>query len=172
MLYGFSDGTSLVAARPITGRTNQIRVHLQHLGLPVCGEQAYLPNHRLGETQTHQVGDAPLCLHALRISFLHPLTKERVTFECPAPAWSAGKAIVRPSSSVAAQRSASRASASSCSAKRVEGMRSRRRPQNSLILELVSKPAGTVPILRSPRSKMGLSRMALPERVTRCGRMI
>jgi RluA family pseudouridine synthase len=87
-LFEFSDGTSLVAARPITGRTNQIRVHLQHLGLPVCGEQAYLPNHRLGETQTHQVDDAPLCLHALRISFLHPLSKERVIFECPAPAWS------------------------------------------------------------------------------------
>jgi UPF0176 protein len=88
MLYGFSDGTSLVAARPITGRTNQIRVHLQHLGLSVCGEQAYLPNHKLGETQTHHVADPPLCLHALRISFVHPLTKERVTFECPAPAWS------------------------------------------------------------------------------------
>ena len=89
LLYGFSDGTSLVEARPITGRTNQIRLHLQHLSLPVYGDQAYLPNHRLGETQTHQVADAPLCLHAQRISFLHPLTKERVTFECPAPAWSA-----------------------------------------------------------------------------------
>jgi RluA family pseudouridine synthase len=88
LLYGFSDGTTLVAARPITGRTNQIRVHLQHLGLPVCGEQAYLANHKVGETQTHNVSDPPLCLHALRISFVHPMTKERVTFECPAPAWS------------------------------------------------------------------------------------
>ena len=88
LLHGFSDGTSLVAACPMTGRTNQIRVHLQHLGLPVCGEQAYLPNHQLGETQTHRVTDPPLCLHALRISFWHPLTQERVTFECPAPVWS------------------------------------------------------------------------------------
>jgi RluA family pseudouridine synthase len=87
LLHGFRDGTSLVAARPITGRTNQIRVHLQHLGLPVCGEQAYLPNHKLGETQTHHINDPPLCLHAQRISFFHPLTKEWVTFECPSPAW-------------------------------------------------------------------------------------
>lgn len=88
VLHKFSDGTSLVEARPITGRTNQIRVHLWHLGWPICGEQAYLPNQRLGETQTHDTAASPLCLHAQRISFLHPLTKERVTFECPAPAWS------------------------------------------------------------------------------------
>ncbi len=88
MLHAFPDGTSLVAASPITGRTNQIRVHLQHLGLPICGEQAYLPNHQFGEAQTHDVADPPLCLHALRISIVHPMTKERVTFECPAPAWS------------------------------------------------------------------------------------
>jgi RluA family pseudouridine synthase len=88
MLDEFRDGTSLVEARPITGRTNQIRVHLQHLGLPICGEQAYLPDHKLGETQTHSVTDPPLCLHALSISFVHPITKERVTFESPAPSWS------------------------------------------------------------------------------------
>jgi len=88
LLHEFSDGTSLVEARPITGRTNQIRVHLQHLGFPICGEQAYLPNHQLGETQTHSITDPPLCLHAQRISFVHPLTKERVTFACPVPAWS------------------------------------------------------------------------------------
>ncbi len=87
LLHEFSDGTSLVEARPITGRTNQIRVHLQHLGFPICGEQAYLANHQLGETQTHRVADPPLCLHALRISLEHPLTQERVAFESPAPAW-------------------------------------------------------------------------------------
>ncbi len=88
LLHEFSDGTSLVLARPITGRTNQIRVHLAHLGFPICGEQTYLLDHKFGETQTHSVTDSPLCLHAQRISFLHPLTRERVTFDCPAPAWS------------------------------------------------------------------------------------
>ena len=88
LLQTFRDGTSLVEARPLTGRTNQIRVHLQYLGLPIVGDQTYLPNHKLGERQTHDVDDPPLCLHALRISFLHPQTKERVTFDSPAPRWS------------------------------------------------------------------------------------
>lgn len=88
VLQSFNDGTSLIEAHPLTGRTNQIRVHLWHLGWPICGEQAYLPSHQLGDAQTHAATDPPLCLHARRISFLHPLTKERVTFEAPAPAWS------------------------------------------------------------------------------------
>jgi 23S rRNA-/tRNA-specific pseudouridylate synthase len=87
LLHEFQDGTSLVAARPITGRTNQIRIHLQHLGFPICGEQAYLPHHQLGETQTHGITDPPLCLHAQRIALVHPLSGERVTFESPVPAW-------------------------------------------------------------------------------------
>jgi RluA family pseudouridine synthase len=87
VLQRFADGTSLVAAQPITGRTNQIRVHLWHLGWPVVGDQAYLSNQQLGETQTNAMSDPPLCLHARRISFQHPLTKERATFECAAPAW-------------------------------------------------------------------------------------
>lgn len=87
VLHKFDDDTSLVEARPITGRTNQIRVHLWHLGWPALGEQTYLPNQRLGETQTHQTSDLPLCLHGHRISFNHPLTDERVTFECDSPSW-------------------------------------------------------------------------------------
>jgi UPF0176 protein len=88
VLFRFDDGTSLIAARPITGRTNQIRLHLWHLGWSICGEQAYLPNQQLGNTQTHEVADPPLCLHAQRISFIHPLTNQRTTFEASAPSWS------------------------------------------------------------------------------------
>jgi UPF0176 protein len=87
VLRRLGDGTTLVEATPVTGRTNQIRVHLWHLGWPIVGEQAYLPGGRLGETQTHDAGDAPLCLHAREIAFAHPETGERVTFKCPAPAW-------------------------------------------------------------------------------------
>jgi RluA family pseudouridine synthase len=87
VLHRFADGTSLVEARPITGRTNQIRVHLWHLGWPIQGEQTYLPNRQLGETQTHAICDPPLCLHSHRISLDHPLTGERTTFECAAPSW-------------------------------------------------------------------------------------
>lgn len=81
------DGTTLVEARPTTGRTNQIRLHLAHLGLPVCGDQAYLGNGQVGETQTLAVHDPPLCLHALRIEFVHPVTGECVLFESAAPDW-------------------------------------------------------------------------------------
>ncbi len=85
----FSDGTSLVEARPLTGRTNQIRVHLWSLGWPVVGDPAYLPEGRLGDAMTLAVGDAPLCLHAWRMEFTHPVNRKRVTFEAPAPDWAA-----------------------------------------------------------------------------------
>jgi UPF0176 protein len=87
VLHQFAGGASLVEARPITGRTNQIRVHLWHLGWPICGEQTYLRNQQLGDTQTHQVSDPPLCLHSLSICFNHPLTGDEVTFECDPPPW-------------------------------------------------------------------------------------
>jgi RluA family pseudouridine synthase len=87
VLHKFADGTSLIEARPITGRTNQIRLHLWHLGYPIVGEQTYLKNQQLGNTQTHALGDPPLCLHSQRITFQHPLTNERTTFESPAPPW-------------------------------------------------------------------------------------
>ena len=88
VLHRYADGTSLVEATPTTGRTNQIRVHLWRLGWPIQGDQAYLPDQQLGEVQTLGTRDAPLCLHSLRISFTHPLTKKPATFECAAPAWS------------------------------------------------------------------------------------
>ena len=81
------DGTTLLEARPLTGRTNQIRIHCAHLGLPVCGDRAYLGGDQLGITQTLSVDDPPLCLHAWKISFVHPLTKQPATFIAPAPAW-------------------------------------------------------------------------------------
>ncbi len=84
-----ADGTSLLEARPFTGRTNQIRVHLWHLGHPIYGDPAYLSGRQLGDTQTLGIDAPPLCLHAWRLTFLHPLVKERMTFEAPPPAWAA-----------------------------------------------------------------------------------
>jgi len=83
------DGTALLEARPLTGRTNQIRVHLWHLGLPVCGDPVYRPGKKLGDTQTLAVGDSPLCLHAWQIRFAHPLTRQAAHFTAPLPAWAA-----------------------------------------------------------------------------------
>ncbi|MDB6140791.1 MAG: rluA, partial [Verrucomicrobiaceae bacterium] len=82
-----ADGTSLLEASPITGRTNQIRVHLWQLGLPVAGDQVYLTDHRIGDKQTLDMQDEPLCLHAWKLSFQHPLTKEVMNFETDWPAW-------------------------------------------------------------------------------------
>jgi len=81
------DGTTLLSVRPITGRTNQIRLHLWHLGFPICGDPVYLPEGQIGERQTLSVDDPPLCLHAYQIAFTHPLTHERVQFSAPAPEW-------------------------------------------------------------------------------------
>jgi 23S rRNA-/tRNA-specific pseudouridylate synthase len=81
-----ADGTALLEARPITGRTNQIRIHLWQLGFPILGDPTYLPGGAVGDTQTLAVGAPPMCLHAARVSFVHPLSKERVTFESK-PAW-------------------------------------------------------------------------------------
>lgn len=89
VLRRFGDGTSLLRVVPRTGRTNQIRVHLWHLGWPICGDQAYRPGQEIGETQTHSVGDPPLCLHALSVSFAHPVSGRPARFEAPSPPWAA-----------------------------------------------------------------------------------
>jgi 23S rRNA-/tRNA-specific pseudouridylate synthase len=90
VLQNNPDGTALLEARPLTGRTNQIRIHCAHLGFPVCGETVYLAGGKLGDTQTLRVDDPPLCLHAWKISFTHPLTRQRREFSAPPPAWCGG----------------------------------------------------------------------------------
>ncbi len=84
-----TDGTALIEACPITGRTNQIRIHLWHLGHSIVGDATYLPGGEIGETQTLAVTDPPLCLHAWKLAFTHPLTQQRMTFEAGHPAWAA-----------------------------------------------------------------------------------
>ena len=54
-LSAMHDGTTLLEAVLRTGRTNQIRIHLWHLGFPVVGDPAYLPGRLLGDTQTLDV---------------------------------------------------------------------------------------------------------------------
>jgi RluA family pseudouridine synthase len=82
-----ADGTALVEARPITGRTNQIRVHLWHLGMPIVGDPLYLTDGGDGECQTLPVGAVPMMLHALRMELDHPLKGGRIAFEAPRPVW-------------------------------------------------------------------------------------
>lgn len=80
-----ADGTALVEARPVTGRTNQIRLHLWHLGHPVCGDPVYRPDGVADESMAPELTDPPLLLHAWRVTLLHPLSGERVVFSAPVP---------------------------------------------------------------------------------------
>ena len=81
------DGTTLLEAKLHTGRTNQIRVHLWQMGTPVYGDPAYLKDHKLGSVQTLDPELDPLCLHAWKISFVHPLSGEQMDFETERPDW-------------------------------------------------------------------------------------
>ena len=62
----------ILTAEPLTGRTHQIRVHAADRGFPILGDACY------GGTAAGR-----LFLHAAEISFVHPATSKRVTFETP-----------------------------------------------------------------------------------------
>jgi 23S rRNA pseudouridine1911/1915/1917 synthase len=72
-----SDQASLIECRLHSGRTHQIRVHLHHLGHPVLGDKVYAP--RLAKDFPRQM------LHAWKLGFRHPRTKEWKNFEAPLP---------------------------------------------------------------------------------------
>jgi RluA family pseudouridine synthase len=80
-----TDGTTLLEARLGSGRTNQIRVHLWEMGLPVVGDPCYLPGRKMGDKQTLEVGDPAMELEAWKLSFIHPLTGKRMDFENGTP---------------------------------------------------------------------------------------
>jgi 23S rRNA pseudouridine1911/1915/1917 synthase len=78
-------GATLVEAVLHTGRTHQIRVHFQFLGFPLVGDATY------GNRQNQHLSDltgyaAPRqMLHAWRLTFIHPRTAKRLSFEAPRP---------------------------------------------------------------------------------------
>jgi RluA family pseudouridine synthase len=82
----YPDGTSLLEARPLTGRTNQIRIHCAFLGFPVVGDAAYRGDDG-APRQTLEVAEPPLCLHAWKIDFSHPASGEAMSFTAPPPPW-------------------------------------------------------------------------------------
>ncbi|HEU4975418.1 MAG TPA: RluA family pseudouridine synthase [Baekduia sp.] len=70
--------TSLLRVRLETGRTHQIRVHLQAIGHPVAGDPEYGTPGLLGLERQF--------LHAALLAFTHPVTGEPVAVESPLPA--------------------------------------------------------------------------------------
>ena len=75
VLKRFSKAT-LVEARPETGRTHQIRVHLRTLGYPIFGDTVYGVASPLIHRQA---------LHAKELGFIHPKTKEKIFFSSDLP---------------------------------------------------------------------------------------
>lgn len=81
LLYGEEQGGglfSLVELNLETGRTNQIRVHMQSIGHPVVGDRKY------GHGNESSPIDR-LCLHARTLEFIHPMTEKKVRFEAAMP---------------------------------------------------------------------------------------
>ncbi|RAP77363.1 RluA family pseudouridine synthase [Paenibacillus montanisoli] len=89
-VYGSGDAAK-VNVKLETGRTHQIRVHMKHLGSPLIGDKLY------GYADEGSAHDAPAgsaaleaaisrqALHAAILSFTHPITRERMTFEAGLP---------------------------------------------------------------------------------------
>jgi 23S rRNA pseudouridine1911/1915/1917 synthase len=74
-------GVTLVRCKLETGRTHQIRVHMQHIGHPLVGDTVYSASRR-----SHLKIPFPRqALHAERLGLIHPITQEYMQWECPLP---------------------------------------------------------------------------------------
>ena len=79
------NGSALVEATLHTGRTHQIRVHLQHLGCPVIGDPVYGGRTaRHFQQATHYEAPRQM-LHAVSLGFIHPVSGKKLTVESPLP---------------------------------------------------------------------------------------
>lgn len=72
----YKNGYSLVSLTLETGRTHQIRVHMNYIGHPLPGDFLYNPEYSAIQRQA---------LHSASLDFVHPVTKETMHFEAPLP---------------------------------------------------------------------------------------
>ncbi|NIC39776.1 RNA pseudouridine synthase, partial [Aquabacterium sp. A08] len=70
--------TARLELEPVTGRSHQLRVHLQALGHPILGDELYAPDAVLAASPR-------LLLHAAWLTLPHPTQTTRLTFHSPAP---------------------------------------------------------------------------------------
>lgn len=77
----FASGFSLLEVELKTGRTHQIRVHLAHLGFPLCGDDKY------GDFESNKIlqknGLRRMFLHASKLVFTHPASQQRLSLQAP-----------------------------------------------------------------------------------------
>ena len=78
-LEHLGDAYTILDCRLETGRTHQIRLHLAHLGHPVCGEKLYC---QPSQDPSHPPRHA---LHCCRLGFTHPATNHPLDFHRPLP---------------------------------------------------------------------------------------
>ena len=71
---------SVLEVEPVTGRTNQIRIHLAGIGHPILGERIY------AFRRDFKIGFKRVALHAARIEFTYPVTGAKMSFSSPLPA--------------------------------------------------------------------------------------
>jgi len=69
-------GWTRLLLEPVTGRSHQLRVHLQHIGHPIRGDDLYAP---------HPLRSIRLLLHATTLKLAHPATGELIGFESKVP---------------------------------------------------------------------------------------
>ena len=77
---------TLLEMEPVTGRTNQLRIHAAHHGHPVLGDPDF-GRDRADQNAPHLPEPPPLrlFLHAARLAFHHPVSGERLAFHSPLP---------------------------------------------------------------------------------------
>jgi tRNA pseudouridine32 synthase/23S rRNA pseudouridine746 synthase len=78
LAYDEQADVSRVELEPLTGRSHQLRVHLQALGHPILGDTLYA-------TAEVQARASRLLLHATELRFEHPVTGDAMAFSSPAP---------------------------------------------------------------------------------------
>ena len=86
----FGNFASLVQCNLETGRTHQIRVHLSSKGCALIGDKVYIKNHktalRIPESAKNLIFTFPRhALHAATLGFIHPITKEKLSFSAEFP---------------------------------------------------------------------------------------
>ena len=74
---------TLVTASLQTGRTHQIRIHCQHLGFPIVGDEKY--GDFAQNKDAAKLGFKRMFLHAYKLEFTHPITQEKINIECKIP---------------------------------------------------------------------------------------
>jgi 23S rRNA pseudouridine1911/1915/1917 synthase len=81
--------SSLILAKPESGRTHQIRVHLLHAGCPVLGDPLYgagrMPHLKNASLKQYLKMLNGFCLHAHKLAFRHPRTDELLDLKAPLP---------------------------------------------------------------------------------------